>query len=164
MSETAEKDDPELWERVKAEVIAGAKGGKPGQWSARKAQFAVQEYKRLGGRYRGGKDPHNHLIEWQDEEWGTKSGAESLDSGERYLPKKVREAMSDEEYGRTTAAKRRDLKAGQQFSTQPADVAAKASRIRHGEETKADLLAQARARNIPGRSRMSKDELKRALA
>jgi hypothetical protein len=119
MSETAEKDDPALWERVKAEIIAGAKGGKPGQWSARKAQFAVQEYKRLGGGYRGGKDPHNHLIEWQDEEWGTKSGAESLDSGERYLPKKVREAMSDEEYGRTTAAKRRDLKAGQQFSRNP---------------------------------------------
>ncbi len=164
MAETAEKSDPALWEKVKAEVTAGAKGGKPGQWSARKAQFAVQEYKRQGGGYRGEKDAHNHLVEWTEEEWGTRSGAESLETGERYLPRKAREAMSADEYRRTTAAKRRDLKAGKQFSAQPADVAAKASRIRHGAETKADLLAEARARNLPGRSRMSKNELKRALS
>lgn len=164
MSETAEKADPELWERVKAEVTAGSKGGKAGQWSARKAQFAVQEYKKRGGGYLGQKDPHNHLAEWTQEEWGTKSGEESLETGERYLPKKVRDAMSTDEYRRTTAAKRRDLKAGKQFSAQPADVAAKASRIEHGKETRADLLAQARTRNISGRSRMSKDELKRALS
>jgi hypothetical protein len=163
MSETAEKSDPELWEKVKAEVTAGSKGGKPGQWSARKAQFAVQEYKRRGGGYLGQKDPHNHLVEWTEEEWGTKSGGESLETGERYLPKKALEAMSEDEYRRTTAAKRRDLKAGRQFSAQPGDVAAKASRIRHGQETKADLMAEARARNIPGRSRMSKEQLKRAL-
>ena len=164
MSETAEKSDPALWEQVKAEVTAGSKGGKPGQWSARKAQFAVQEYKKRGGGYLGEKDPHNHLVEWTEEEWGTRSGGESLETGERYLPKKALEAMSHEEYRRTTAAKRRDLKAGKQFSAQPADVAAKASRIRHGAETKADLLAEARARGIAGRSRMSKAELKRALA
>ena len=29
------------------------KGGKPGQWSARKAQLAVQEYKKKGGKYVG---------------------------------------------------------------------------------------------------------------
>jgi hypothetical protein len=150
MSETAEKSDPALWEQVKAEVTAGSKGGKAGQWSARKAQFAVQEYKARGGGYVGAKDPHNHLAEWTQEEWGTKSGGESLETGERYLPKKARDAMSDEEYRRTTAAKRRDLKAGKQFSAQPADVAAKASRIRHGAETKADLLAEARARGIQG--------------
>lgn len=32
-----------------------------------------------------------------------------------------------------------------------------------GEATKADLYAEARRRNIPGRSRMSKGELQRAL-
>ncbi len=31
MSETAEKTDPELWERVKDEVTAAGKGGKKGQ-------------------------------------------------------------------------------------------------------------------------------------
>jgi hypothetical protein len=163
LSETAEKSDPEHWERIKAEVTAGAKGGKSGQWSARKAQFAVQEYKRRGGGYLGQKDPHNHLVEWTEEEWGTKSGGESLETGERYLPKKALEAMSDDEYRRTTAAKRRDLKAGKQFSSQPADVAEKAARIRNGQETKADLLAEARARGIAGRSRMRKEELKAAL-
>ena len=163
MSETAEKSDPALWEQVKAEVTAGSKGGKAGQWSARKAQFAVGEYKSRGGGYVGAKDPHNHLVEWTEEEWGTKSGGESLETGERYLPKKARDAMSDEEYRRTTAAKRRDLQAGKQFSAQPADVAAKASRIRHGAETKADLLAEARARGIAGRSKMNKEELKKAL-
>jgi len=29
---------PELRERIKDRVMAGSKGGKPGQWSARKAQ------------------------------------------------------------------------------------------------------------------------------
>ena len=163
MSATAEKSDPKLWEKVKAEITAGDKGGKPGQWSARKAQMASREYQKRGGGYLGGKDPHNHLVEWTEEEWGTKSGAESLESGERYLPKAAREAMSDEEYARTTAAKKKDLATGRQFSAQPDDVAAKASRVRHHAETKADLLARAKARGIKGRSAMSKEALRAAL-
>ena len=163
MSATAKKSDPKLWEQVKAEVTAGDKGGKPGQWSARKAQMAAHEYQKRGGGYLGEKDPHNHLVEWTEEEWGTRSGAESLESGERYLPRAAREAMTDEEYARTTEAKRHDLAEGRQFSAQPADIAAKASRVRHGEETKAELLARAKARGIKGRSAMSKGELRAAL-
>ena len=49
MAATAKKSDPELWEKVKAEVSAGDKGGHAGEWSARTAQFAVQEYKKRGG-------------------------------------------------------------------------------------------------------------------
>ena len=49
MSDTAEKTDPALWEEVKEEVTAGSKGGRAGQWSARKAQLAVAEYKKRGG-------------------------------------------------------------------------------------------------------------------
>jgi hypothetical protein len=37
-----------LFERIKA----GGKGGKPGQWSARKAQMLAKEYKSKGGGYR----------------------------------------------------------------------------------------------------------------
>ena len=37
-----------LFERIKA----GSKGGKPGQWSARKAQMLAQQYKKAGGGYR----------------------------------------------------------------------------------------------------------------
>jgi hypothetical protein len=37
-----------LFERIKA----GSKGGKPGQWSARKAQMLAREYKAAGGGYK----------------------------------------------------------------------------------------------------------------
>ena len=166
MSETAEKSDPKLWEQVKAEVTAGDKGGHPGEWSARKAQMAVQLYKKRGGGYLGEKDPHNHLVEWGEEHWGTKSGRPSGETGERYLPEAAREALTDEEYKRTTAAKRRDARKGKQFSAQPEDVAKKVAKYRggDGEATKAELLERARKRNIAGRSRMTKAELEAALA
>lgn len=163
MPDSAARTDPELWETVKAKITARDKGGQPGQWSARKAQMAVQAYKAAGGGYEGGKDPHNHLVEWTEEEWGTRSGAESLETGERYLPKAAREAISDKDYARTTAAKRKDLAKGKQFSAQPGDVAAKAVRVRHHEETKADLLARAKTLGIKGRSGMSKEGLRAAL-
>lgn len=166
MAATAEKTDPKLWDAVKAEITAGDKGGHANEWSARKAQLAVQEYKKRGGGYRGKKDPHNHLAEWSAEHWGTKSGKPSGETGERYLPEKAREALSGEEYKRTTAAKRRDAKQGKQFSAQPKDVAAKTAKFRggKGEPTKAELMERARKRDIPGRSRMNKAELARALA
>lgn len=131
MAATATKSDPELWDKVKAEVMAGDKGGEPGHWSARKAQFAVQEYKRRGGGYVGRKAADNHLAQWEREEWGTKSGHDSHETGERYLPKEAREALSDAEYKRTSAKKRADSKAGKQFSKQPADIAAKTAQLRH---------------------------------
>jgi hypothetical protein len=128
---TAKKSDPELWDKVKAEVTAGDKGGEPGQWSARKAQFAVQEYKRRGGGYVGRKTADNHLVQWEQEEWGTESGRDSLKTGERYLPKEAREALTNAEYKRTSAKKLADSKAGKQFSKQPADIAAKAAQHRN---------------------------------
>ena len=164
MAGTAKKDDPELWEKVKEEVTAGEKGGDKGEWSARKAQLAVSEYKKRGGGYLGKKSGNNHLKKWTDEERGTKSGEKSKDTGERYLPKKARESLSDAEYKRTTAKKRADTSKGKQHSAQPKDVADKASRARKGESTKADLMEQAKKRNIEGRSKMSKAELEKALA
>ncbi len=119
MSETAQKTDPKLWDKVKRDVTKGAKGGKPGQWSARKAQLAVHEYKEEGGGYKGGKSEDNSLHQWTEEDWGTKSGKESGKTGERYLPKKARENLSKEDYARTTAKKRRDTKKGEQFSPSP---------------------------------------------
>jgi len=163
MSETAEKTDPELWEKVKNEITAGAKGGKKGQWSARKAQMAVQEYQKRGGGYVGEQDEHNSLHEWTEEDWGTKSGKESGKTGERYLPRQAREKLSDEEYKRTTAKKRADTKKGKQFSAQPKDVADK-TRAARDHRSKADLYAEAKKRDIPGRSKMSKEELLNALA
>jgi len=163
MSETAEKTDPELWEKVKNEITAGAKGGKKGQWSARKAQMAAQEYKKRGGGYVGEQDDHNSLHEWTEEDWGTKSGKDSGKTGERYLPRQAREKLSDEEYKRTTAKKRADTKKGKQFSAQPKDVADK-TRAARDHRSKADLYAEAKKRDISGRSKMSKEELLNALA
>lgn len=130
MAGTARRTDPELWETVKAEVTAGEKGGHAGQWSARKAQFAVQEYKRRGGGYEGGKKKDNSLKQWTDEDWGTKSGKKSTETGERYLPKEARELLSSKEYERTTAKKRKDTSKGKQFSDQPEDVAKKTAKHR----------------------------------
>ena len=43
---------PELRERLKNRIKAGSKGGKPGQWSARKAQMLAKRYKEQGGGYK----------------------------------------------------------------------------------------------------------------
>ena len=190
MSKTAEKTDPKLWEKVKTAVTKDDKGGKPDQWSARKAQLAVSEYKKEGGGYKGEKSPDNHLKQWTDEEWGTKSGAESGKTGERYLPKDAREHLSDAEYARTSAKKRSDTAKGKQFSSQPKDVAGKTAHHRatgHGAKagkssagkasagkastahgagdapSRAALYERAKAENIPGRSKMSREALLKAL-
>jgi hypothetical protein len=163
MSETAEKTDPKLWEKVKKKITAGDKGGNKGEWSARKAQMAVAEYKKQGGGYKGKKDADNSLHQWSEEDWGTKSGKKSGDTHERYLPRKAREALSDEEYKRTTAKKRADTKKGKQHSAQPKDVAEK-SREYRDHRSKADLYAEAKKRDISGRSKMSKAQLAEALA
>ena len=163
MAATAKKTDPELWERVKAEVTAGDKGGEPGEWSARKAQMAVQHYKAAGGGYEGRKTADNHLAQWTREEWGTKSGEASGDTGERYLPKKAREALTDEEYKRSSDKKREDAGRGKQHSKQPADVAAKAADARLADLPKTELMKRAAKHGVAGRSRMTKDELVSAL-
>jgi hypothetical protein len=167
VSKTAKKKNPELWERLKEDVTRSSKGGKKGQWSARKAQLATQEYRKRGGAYEGDKSEKNSLKQWSDEDWGTKSGRKSEDSGERYLPRKARDELSDEEYRRTSDKKRRDSKKGKQFSKQPDDVARKSAKHRKGAEagpTKAELYEKAKKQGIEGRSKMSKDELKQALA
>lgn len=163
MASRAERTDPALWERIKEEVQRGDKGGDPGEWSARKAQLAVQRYKAAGGGYKGRKSADNHLVQWEREEWGTKSGEPSKDTGERYLPKVVREALTDEQYRRTTAKKRADTRAGKQFSAQPEDVAETAAELRLHGLSRAELLRRAAERGIAGRSRMTKEALMAAL-
>ena len=43
---------PELRKSIFNRIKAGSKGGKPGQWSARKAQMMAKEYKSKGGGYK----------------------------------------------------------------------------------------------------------------
>ena len=42
---------PTMRKSLVASVKAGGKGGKPGQWSARKAQMVAKKYKAKGGGY-----------------------------------------------------------------------------------------------------------------
>ena len=43
---------PTMRKRLFEKIKAGSKGGKAGQWSARKAQMLAKEYKAKGGGYR----------------------------------------------------------------------------------------------------------------
>ena len=124
-----------LRERLKNQIMAGSKGGNPGQWSARKAQLLAQAYKKAGGGYSGAKTTkQKSLSKWTKEEWGTKSGKPSTQgakaTGERYLPKKARAALSSTEYAKTTAAKRAGTSAGKQFVKQPKSIAKKTAKYR----------------------------------
>ena len=127
--------DTALRERIKKRVMAGTKGGKAHEWSARKAQLVAQEYEKAGGGYTGGKTKaQKSLSKWTGEEWGTRSGKPSTQgpkaTGERYLPKAAREALSPQEYAATTRAKREATKAGKQVSKQPKKIAKKTARYR----------------------------------
>jgi hypothetical protein len=124
------RSNEKLWDRVVAQVKASTKGGSAGQWSARKAQLAGKIYKDKGGGYTGEKTKaQNSLSKWTKEDWGTKSGKPSTQgpnaTGERYLPKKAREALSPAEYAATTKAKREGTKQGKQFVSQPKAIAKK---------------------------------------
>lgn len=43
---------PTMRKNLFNKIKAGSKGGKPGQWSARKAQMLARQYKAKGGGYR----------------------------------------------------------------------------------------------------------------
>ena len=43
---------PGMRKRIFNRIKAGSKGGKPGQWSARKAQMTAKAYKAAGGGYK----------------------------------------------------------------------------------------------------------------
>jgi hypothetical protein len=43
---------PTMRKQLFNKIKAGSKGGRPGQWSARKAQLLANEYKKAGGGYK----------------------------------------------------------------------------------------------------------------
>jgi hypothetical protein len=126
MAKVATKRDPAKWAAAKAR--AKAKMG--GKHSARAMQLAVKYYKDAGGTYSGKKSSGNKLSKWTKEDWGTKSGKKSSETGERYLPKKARKALSSAEYAATTRAKREGTKEGKQFVPQPKKIAKKVAKYR----------------------------------
>ena len=120
-----------LWEQAKAQ--AKAKMG--GKHSARAMQLAGKIYKDKGGAYSGEKtSAQKSLSKWTKEDWGTRSGKPSTQgpkaTGERYLPKAAREALSPAEYAATTRAKRAGKAKGKQFVAQPKRIAEKTAKFR----------------------------------
>jgi len=43
---------PSMRKALFQKIKSGSKGGRPGQWSARKAQLLASEYKKKGGGYK----------------------------------------------------------------------------------------------------------------
>ena len=43
---------PTMRKRLFRKILAGSKGGRAGQWSARKAQMLARQYKANGGGYK----------------------------------------------------------------------------------------------------------------
>ena len=43
---------PAMRKRIFNRIKSGSKGGRPGQWSARKAQMLAKAYKKSGGGYK----------------------------------------------------------------------------------------------------------------
>tara|TARA_X000001388_G_C2194679_1_gene108892 strand:+ start:296 stop:490 length:195 start_codon:yes stop_codon:yes gene_type:complete len=52
VNEAGNYTKPTMRKRLFNEIKSSSKGGKPGQWSARKAQLLASRYKKAGGGYR----------------------------------------------------------------------------------------------------------------
>ena len=90
----------------------------------------LAKYKAAGGGYKGRKSPQNALVRWTKQDWRTKSGRPSSETGERYLPAKAIKALTPSEYASSTRAKRRSSAKREQYSRQPSRIAKKTAKYR----------------------------------
>lgn len=51
VNEAGNYTKPEMRKRLFRKILAGTRGGRAGQWSARKAQLLAREYEAAGGGY-----------------------------------------------------------------------------------------------------------------
>ena len=126
---TAKKTNPTLWSKVVSDVKSSSKGGDSGEWSARKAQLAVQKYKASGGGYEGPKKADNSLAKWTNQKWRTSDNTPS-EGKKRYLPDKAWSTLSPGEKAATNRAKAEGNKTGKQFVAQPKTIAKKVAKFR----------------------------------
>jgi hypothetical protein len=92
---------------------------------------------------------------YRDEAEGKKSRSKSAASGSSTRKSSTRKATARKAPARKTAARKTSAR-GSTARSRNADR-------RGGERTKAELYAKAKRRNIPGRSKMDKAQLQRAL-
>lgn len=112
---------PALRQRVKEEIQAGDKGGRAGQWSARKAQLLAAEYEKQGGGYKKAArtSQQKHLQAWTEEKWQTADGKKAArgKSTARYLPAKAWDKLTPAQRKATDEKKKISSRAGKQFVT-----------------------------------------------
>ena len=163
---------PNLREKLKEEIKQSDKGGKPGQWSARKSQLLVQEYEKQGGGYKNDdKDADAKSLEnWSDQDWQTASGdADAREDGKtkRYLPKEVWEQLNEDEKKEAKRTKEEASKKGEQHVAWTPAIKRAFREAGYAEDgsklTKEDWYEEAQELDVEGRSQMSKDELKKAV-
>ena len=128
MAKTAKKTNEKMWKSIVASVKAGSSGGRPGQWSARKAQIATKRYKKAGGGYKGAKSSSNSLSKWSKQKWDYVSKGDKKKPRKkrgRYLPESVRKSLSPSQKAATNRKKRAASKAGKQKAKYSKSVAKK---------------------------------------
>jgi hypothetical protein len=161
--------EPDVRRRIKDELMKSDKGGKAGEWSARKSQLLASEYEKQGGGYRGEKDERQKSLDkWTDEDWQTAGGSADArhgDTTERYLPKAVWDKLSQKERKKAMRTKEEASKKGEQHVdwTPAVQRAMREGRDDKNGPTKQELMEQAKKLEIKGRSTMNKDELAQAV-
>ena len=124
---------PEVRERIKKRIMAGDKGGKAGQWSARKAQLVAMEYRKAGGGYRGGlRKTQRSLNKWTRQKWTTSDGKPAIRKGgtRRYLPSTAWSRLTPAQRAATNRKKIIGSRQGNQFvaNTRSAENASRRAR------------------------------------
>ena len=124
---------PEVRERIKNRIMAGSKGGNPGQWSARKAQLVAMEYRKAGGGYRGGlRKTQRSLNKWTRQKWTTSDGKPAIrkDGTRRYLPSTAWSRLTPAQRTATNRKKIIGSRQGNQFvaNTRSAENASRRAR------------------------------------
>ena len=117
-AKTTQYTKPALRERLKKRITAGSRGGKPGQWSARKAQLLASEYKKAGGGYRGARgQAQQHLRRWTRQKWTTADRRKAQRRGgtSRYLPAAAWSKLTPAQRRATDAKKRSASRRGRQY-------------------------------------------------
>ena len=170
---------PKLRKEIKEDLQSSDKGGKPGQWSARKSQMLVQEYEKKGGGYTSkSKDSEAKSLErWTDQDWQTIDGEADARDGrttQRYLPKAVWAKLSAEERREAERTKTTRSRAGKQhvpwtdaikraFDELEGGGPTSGSSVGDDGESREQLYAQAKELGISGRSKMTKAQLREAI-
>ena len=117
-SEAGNYTKPALREKIKEQVTAGDKGGRAGQWSARKAQLVAHEYEAQGGGYKHPRTvAQKSLKQWGEERWHTADGQAAIqgDTTARYLPDAAWKELSPAQRKSTDRKKVAGSKRGKQF-------------------------------------------------